>query len=200
MNRFLNIVLLVAFCMSPALAQEVGGSAIVGGKRWAIVVGAGDYEVFSKLKYTVSGAKAFASKLIESYGFSDDSVKVLVDDAGPKLTPTAGHILGELSVFLQEKRLDKSDLFIFYFSGHGVGLKSGDYLVPLDARPATVEQLGVPVKKVIEQFAAAGLKNVLFIADACRSGSENPFGAELRADSWRGCDTSRFAENGPSRA
>ncbi len=179
MRRILFFVLL-ALCLSSAWAQESGSSAMVGGKRWAIVVGAGDYEVFSKLRYTVSGAKTFASKLIESYGFSDDSVKVLVDDAGPKLTPTAGHILGELSVFLQDKRLDKSDLFIFYFSGHGMGLKSGDYLVPLDARPATVEQLGVPVKKVIEQFAAAGLKNVLFIADACRSGSENPFGTELQ--------------------
>jgi hypothetical protein len=180
MRRILNIVLLFAICISSGYSQEAGSSAIVGGKRWAIVVGAGDYEVFSKLRYTVSGAKAFASKLIENYGFSDDSVKVLVDDAAPKLTPTAGHILGELSVFLQDRRLDKSDLFIFYFSGHGMGLKSGDYLVPLDARPATVEQLGVPVKKVIEQFVAAGLKNVLIIADACRSGSENPFGTELQ--------------------
>lgn len=170
----LALLLLAAACFG----QE-STPVLVGGKRWAIVVGAGNYEHYSPLKYSVSDAKKFASKL-NGFGFDEDTVRLLVDDAEPRLQPTAGHVLGELAALLADKRLVKSDLFVFYFSGHGVGLPSGDYLIPTDARPETVEQLGVPVKKVIERFVDAGLKNVLIIADACRSGEENKFGAELQ--------------------
>lgn len=181
-NRLLSALVLVLVA-SKAVAQVESSSAraIVGGKRWAIVVGASNYEHYGKLRFAVADAKAFANQLKSTFGFTEDSVRLLTDDAEPRLTPTAGHVLGELAVLLADKRLDKGDLFIFYFSGHGSGIASGDYLLPADVRPETVAQLGVPVKKVVEQFVSAGLKNVLIICDACRSGASNPFGKELNA-------------------
>lgn len=177
-----NVQRTLAFaCCLLLAAVALGQSAVAGGKRWAFVVGVGAYEHFGKLNYAPSDAKKFASALIEQYGFEKDTVKLLTDDAEPRFTPTAGHILGELAVLVNDKQLDKGDLFIFYFSGHGEGRKSGDYLMPIDARPETVEQLSVPVKEVVNQFVKAGLRNVLIIADACRAGEANSFGEELQA-------------------
>ena len=107
-------------------------------------------------------------------------MRVLTDEGNPLQTPTAGHILGELETLLADKRLDKGDLFVFFFAGHGVGTPDGDYLLPTDARPASVKAVGVPVATLIKRFVDRGLKNVLIVADACRNGAENPFGEELQ--------------------
>lgn len=154
---------------------------VVPSKRWALVVGAKDYEFYSPLKYTTNDAKGFADALVQQFRFEKDSVKVLTDDGAPRDTPTTGHIIGELRSQLADKRLNKSDLFIFFFAGHGVGTSNGDYLLPTDARPESVQDVGLPVKKVIDMLVEAGMKNVLIIADACRSGEENQFGTELTA-------------------
>lgn len=144
------------------------------------MVGAEGYEHYSKLDYACDDARDVAKTLVERYRFEPDTVRVLTDDGDPLQTPTAGHILGELETFLADKRLDKGDLFVFFFAGHGVGTPDGDYLLPTDARPASVKAVGVPVATLIKRFVDRGLKNVLIVADACRNGTENPFGEELQ--------------------
>lgn len=180
--RHLALCLFCLFLTSVATSQMAEPQvSVVSGKRWAVVVGASKYEHFGELGFAVEDAKAFSQVLVSKYGFSSDTVKLLTDDSAPTMTPTAGHILGELSALVADKRLEKSDLFVFYFSGHGIGKENADYLLPIDGRPETVERLGVPIKEVIKLFVDAGLRNVLIIADACRSGANNPFGTELQA-------------------
>ncbi|MCH8273836.1 MAG: caspase family protein [Armatimonadetes bacterium] len=176
------LVLLVRVSVAQVLSESVWLERtlpFVAGKRWAIVVGANEYEHFPKLRYAVSDARDLAAMLIEHYGFEPATVKLLTDDAGPLHTPTAGHILGEVESILADKRLDQSDLFIFFFSGHGIATPNGDYLLPTDARPASIERVGLPVQELIDRLARAGLQNVLIIADACRSGAESNFGKQL---------------------
>lgn len=155
----------------------------VAPKRWAVVIGASKYAHFGALNYTAADATSFGKALVEAYGFEPDNVRTLVDAEGtkPESLPTTANINGELGKILKNRALNKGDLFIFYFAGHGIGTAKGDYLVPTDATKENAEKVGLPIKDVIAQIVAAGLKNVLVICDACRAGNENPFGAELQA-------------------
>ena len=171
-------------------------NSFVPGKRWAIIIGAQDYSHYPKLGYARRDAQAVHKLLLGKYGFSADSTKLLLDSGTDEARPTAGNILGELEDLLQDKRLDKSDLFVFYFAGHGIGTANGDLLLPTDARPSTVDRLGLPTKEIVDKFTRAGLNNVLIIADACRSGEQNPFGRDLVA-SVRGTNLAVMLASSP---
>jgi tetratricopeptide (TPR) repeat protein len=185
--RLLLVVLSTAAVMAqPAVDQGV----LLSPKRWALVVGASDYEHLGRLRYATRDARDFADRLIASLGFEDDTVRLLTDDADdPRFTPTAGHLIGELESLLADPRRNRSDLFVFYFCGHGAARDSGDYLLPTDARNETIERVGLPVREVVDRLARAGMGNVLVIVDACRQGGANPFGREL----WKLADAARLS-------
>lgn len=152
----------------------------VPSNRWAFVVGVSNYpDTFGRLKYTSKEAREFAAELKDKLSFPADRTTLLADGGTPEESPTSEHILSSLDAILSDKRLDKANLFVFYFSGHGVGTPRGDFLLPSDVSKDRFEIDGVPVQKVISRIVGAGLKNVLFIADACRSGTENNFGRQL---------------------
>lgn len=154
--------------------------AFTAPKRWALVIGAGNYTSLGKLTYAPNDASSFSKALIEDFQFPAESVTTLTDEAGSK-QPTVDHIRQELDRLLNDARLNQGDLFILYFSGHGIGTPSGDYLAPTDATEESIEKVGLPIKEVVAQFASKGLRNVLVIADACRAGKKNEFGKELSA-------------------
>jgi len=179
----LSFLLLLSALLPRALARQEAPRApdlAFAPRRWALVVGANDYEHLGRLRYARSDAAAFAKTLVESLGFRGDAVRLLTDDSrDARFLPTAGHVIGELEALLADPRRTRSDLFVFYFCGHGAGLESGDYLLPTDARDETLERLGLSMREVITRLAASGMSNVLVIVDACREGAEHPFGREL---------------------
>lgn len=148
-------------------------------KRWALCIGAGNYAFLGKLKFAAADADLMAKTLEERFAFSPESVTTITDSNYSQLKPTAHDIEATLDEKLKDKRLDKGDLFILYFSGHGIGTASGDYLAPTDATQENIEKVGIPVKSLTDRFVAAGLKNVVIITDACRAGEKNEFGEEL---------------------
>ncbi|MEK7864166.1 MAG: caspase family protein, partial [Chloroflexota bacterium] len=165
-----------------ALLQDPAPQPFFAPRRRALVVGASQYEHLGRLRYAAGDAEKFAAALTGRLGFEADAVKLLTDEtADPLLTPTAGHVLGELEALLADQRGAATDLFVFYFSGHGIGLPEGDYLMPTDARMESAVRVGLPVREIVERLATARMKNVLVIVDACREGEANAFGAELRA-------------------
>jgi len=175
-------ILLAFFALAAfAHAQDIATpKPYVPVNRWALVVGASAYSKdIGPLKYTSKEARDFAGELQDKLDFDPQNMRVLADGGTPEEAPTSAHILGALDDLLKDPRLDKGNLFIFYFSGHGVGTTHGDFLLPSDVTPDKIEQMGVPVQAVITRIANAGLKNVLFIADACRAGQQNDFGAQL---------------------
>jgi uncharacterized caspase-like protein len=178
-------LLLIGFFVSALGIADVerskfSGIAIIPPKRWAIVIGAQEYENYGKLRCTVRDAKGFANLLVDQLKFQPDAIKLITDDKDSTLKPNAATIKTALDEELADKRLDKGDLFIFYFSGHGIGTPKGDFLLPTDATKANAEQVGLQAKEIVEAFVKAGLRNVLIIADACRSGEQNQFGEELK--------------------
>ena len=165
---------------SVLLAQATPSSTtIVPNNRWALVVGVSGYSPeVGPLSYAADDARAFASVLKGDLALEPDHIRLLADK-GPEASPTSANILAALDAILKDPRLDRANLFVFYFNGHGVATPKGDFLLPVDATPDRLEELGIPVREVIARIAKAGLKNVLFLTDACRAGTKNDFGVEL---------------------
>ena len=64
---------------------------------------------------------------------------------------------------------------VFYYAGHGVQVDWRNYLVPVDARPASAEEVrtsSLDLGSVLEAFARAGTRRNIVLLDACRN---NPF-------------------------
>jgi len=187
MSRGLRHFLVLCFLVASSLAAaqigaplDVQGNIFVPNNRWALVVGVANYDKsVGALRYTAKEAKDFADTLKSDLAFAPENVRLLADGGQSDVAPTSPNILAALDSLLSDKRLDKANLFVFYFSGHGVGTPKGDFLLPADALKGEFETKGVPVGEVIRRIVGAGLKNVLFIADACRAGSENDFGEDL---------------------
>ena len=172
-------LLLMAFAaFSPA--QESDAKPYVPKDRWALVIGVSGYsDEIGALRYTAKEAHEVSDTLTRDLAFAPENVRLLADGGQSPVAPTSANILGALDGLLANKALDKANLFVFYFSGHGVATPNGDYLLPADIKKGEYETKGVPVREVIRRIVGAGLKNVLFIADACRAGTANDFGEEL---------------------
>lgn len=176
----LFLMLGVALLGAWAWPQDFGSASFFAPNRWAVVIGASDYTELGRLSFAASDAEAFASALIENYDFEPEKVKVLTDEReSAEEKPTVARIHAVLDEVLSDRRVSQGDLLVFYFSGHGIGADGSDLLMPTDATKAEAKTQGLPVKSVIERIAKSGIRNVLFVADACRTGNENPFGTEL---------------------
>lgn len=177
------LVGIVALLFGPASAQtapQLGRELpLVQPHRRALIIGASQYQNLSKLTYPASDARRFREELISSYRFTPDSIQLISDDPGADAKPNSQAIRDSLQKLLQDPTLNKGDLFILFFSGHGIGTPKGDYLCPTDATAANIEQTGIPVQEIVDKFVKAGLRNVLVITDACRAGEKNDFGSEL---------------------
>ncbi|MEI7985095.1 MAG: caspase family protein [Armatimonadota bacterium] len=152
---------------------------IVQKKRRALLIGASDYQSLGKLKFAHSDAERFRDALSQGFGFTTDSIRLITDSPDNPIKPVAATILGELDKMLMDPILDKGDMFILYFSGHGMATAKGDYLCSTDTNLSNVESTGVPVLEVVQKLVKAKLRNVVIIADACRAGEKNEFGSEL---------------------
>ena len=172
--------LLLLGLMALGLAQDSDVKPFVPNNRWALVIGVSGYsEEIGTLRYTAKEAREVSETLTGDLAFAPENVRLLADGGQSPVAPTSANILGALDALLSNKSLDKANLFVFYFSGHGVATPSGDYLLPADIKKGEYETKGVPVREVIRRIVGAGLKNVLFIADACRAGTANDFGEDL---------------------
>ncbi len=178
----LLLLVLSAPLFSQVTAAPLPERPYVPNNRWALVIGVSGYsEQIGALKYTASEAQEFSGFLTRNLAFEPENVRLLADNGKSQVVPTSANILTALDSLLADKRLDRANLFVFYFSGHGVGTPKGDFLLPADAEKGKFEEQGVPVREVIGKIVNAGLKNVLFIADACRAGTQNDFGEDLTA-------------------
>ena len=64
---------------------------------------------------------------------------------------------------------------VFYYAGHGLQVEWRNYLVPVDARPASLSEARtttLDLEMVVEAFRQAGSQRNILMLDACR---DNPF-------------------------
>lgn len=154
-------------------------------RRWALVVGASGYEFFNPLVYSALDASEFADSLVDNLKFDKSRVVVLTDleESGAQYKPTRNYIFHHLGAFSNPDSpyyvehnfapIGEDDLFVFYFSGHGLRTEQGDqYLLPMEASNEYVTQTGVPLEEVVKGIEKLPCRwKVLFI-DACRADLE----------------------------
>ncbi|MFY9261875.1 MAG: SUMF1/EgtB/PvdO family nonheme iron enzyme [Gallionella sp.] len=146
-----------------AMADEppISGSAQVG-KRVALVIGNDSYEKIKGLENARADARAMAVAL-EKLGFD----VILATDVNHK------SMLEAVRRF--KMKLSGGDEAVFYFSGHGVQLVSGNYLLPVDVASENEEQVhddALPLQRVLDDLQEQKTRFSLAVIDACR---DNPF-------------------------
>jgi hypothetical protein len=137
-------------------------------KRWAVVIGVGEYrsEDIPDLEFAASDARAMKEFLESEAAGPFDEVLHLENAQA-----TGAAMREALFVFLQQA--DWDDLVVIYYAGHGAPDPSRPdnlYLLPTDSDLRALAATGFPmwdVKTALRRQIAA--ERVLVIADACHS-------------------------------
>lgn len=162
-NIFLQILQLlvswacVLLLFSPTYAQAPGDL------RVALVIGNAAYSGKALLANPVNDAKAMSDTL-RGLGFTVVEVR-----DGSKLQ------MADAVSRVREILKGKQAIGLFYYAGHGLQLDWRNYMVPVDAKIANVNDVTgqtVDVSQVTDAFKAAGNRMNIVILDACR---DNPF-------------------------
>lgn len=86
---------------------------------------------------------------------------------------TRSQMLTELSAFARElSRLGGGGVGFLYYSGHAIGLRGENYLVPVDAQVQGVTDLpvaGIALSQQLESISLAGAHAAIIVLDACRT-------------------------------
>lgn len=138
-------------------------------RRWAVVIGINSWHDVSivKLNKARNDAKEFSRLLKEKGEF--DEIVTLTDDNDPRssLYPSKNNIQAKLELILENA--EPNDLFLFYFSGHGISDKDENaYLIPADAIFEKPFETSVSVENIISLLKKKNMKKTLLILDACR--------------------------------
>ncbi len=137
-------------------------------KRWAVVIGVGQYQSadIPDLEFARADAQAVYDFLKSDAAGPFDDVLFLADEEA-----TGAAMRQALFVFLQQA--DWNDLVVVYYAGHGApdpARPDNLYLLPSDADLGSLAATGFPmwdVKTALRRQIAA--ERVLVIADACHS-------------------------------
>jgi formylglycine-generating enzyme required for sulfatase activity len=131
-------------------------------QRIALVIGNDSYTKSPALVNARSDARSIAASLQKS-GF-EVILRTDLNDRGMRE-----------AVRQFKARLTGGTEAVFYFSGHGVQVGAGNYLLPIDIAPDSEEQVkddGLALQKVLDDMAEQKTRFAVAIIDACR---DNPF-------------------------
>jgi uncharacterized caspase-like protein len=148
----------------PVDAQSL---ADVPGRRYALLVGVNDYTFFSDLTFCDDDIAAL-SRTLEKTGFDPRDLTVLRDGLKDHhLLPYRNNIVTQLSNLLAS--VQKNDLVLVAFSGHGVHLDGKSYLCPADAQLDRAGDTMVSLDQVYELLQNSPASQKVLIVDACRN-------------------------------
>jgi len=161
-------------CVPLAWGANPSAVPLLTEHRVALVIGNDNYQNVTKLENARADARAIANSL-RAAGFDVD----LRIDIAEKAMKEAVRIF--------KSKVGGGDVAVFYYSGHGVQLGAANYLLPVDVRGESEDQLkddALPLQRVLDDLQDQKAKFSLAIIDACR---DNPFkGAGQRALGGRG--------------
>src|SRR5215468_9808331 len=155
---------LIWILAAAAFAATVA-SPVWADTRVALVIGNGAYQNANKLANPANDA-ADVAKLLRQVGFD------VID--GRDLDQRA--MVEKIRDF--GRKLERADLALFFYAGHGLQVGGKNYLVPIDAkleRPGDLALDAVDVSVVLAQMEAEKRVNLVLL-DACR---DNPLSRSL---------------------
>lgn len=169
-NGAMCLKLLPIACMTVALLLATPS---VFAARLALVIGNDTYKNVTPLRNARADASAMA-RALQNVGFK----VTLVQDSDERGFRSA------LRAF--KERITEGDDVIFFYAGHGVQLGATNYLLPVDIRGQSEDQVkdeAVPLQRVLDDMEEKKVRFSLTIIDACR---DNPFRSRGRALGGRG--------------
>lgn len=140
------------------------------GKRWALLVGANQYEDsfnYGQLQICVKDAEAIYAQLAKG-GYEATHIRLVTDQT--KEIPRRATILTTLKAMAEVTEPD--DLLLFYYSGHGDIINGEPYLIGRDGYRLTLDDTAIPIARVISMMKAAPARSKLIILDACHAGAD----------------------------
>ena len=135
---------------------------------FAVIIGINEYTNSKPLKYAVNDAKAIKELLINTFGFQDENIKLLLDKEA-----TYSSIRHEL--YTISRLAEINDRILIYFSGHGQTIKAVGsdmqigYLIPVNGDIKEPTLTGIPMDDIF-RISQSNSKHMLFLMDACYSG------------------------------
>lgn len=152
MNKLITIFLILILSSFPVAA-----------KRLALVIGNDNYASVPKLKKAGNDATSMAAEL-RNAGFDVKLHKDL----------TYRGMVKAVDAFTSS--ITGGDEVVVFFAGHGLQLKSGNYLLPVDIEAESiseVEKTAYALDELKDKLSEARPAFSLVIADACRAPFEN---------------------------
>ncbi|MDP1613800.1 MAG: SUMF1/EgtB/PvdO family nonheme iron enzyme [Sulfuritalea sp.] len=139
--------------------------------RLALVIGNDRYTKFPEKLHLHKAGNDATTMAAELSGAGAAGFEVI--NAAKTRDLDRAEMLNQVETLTQ--RIRPGDEVVVFFSGHGVQIGSGVYLLPADFPYSTSEKavinFGVPLQSLMDDVRAAGARFALFIVDACR---ENP--------------------------
>jgi hypothetical protein len=144
-------------------------------RRVALVIGNGDYRqpTLTKLLNPPNDARDLA-KVLRNLGFEVIERRDQTLEGMSKAIAEFGH------------RIGGAEAALFYYAGHGIQVRSQNYLIPVNASlesEAAVPFQSINVNQILEEMDTAGSAANIVILDACRN---NPLTGLFRSAQARG--------------
>lgn len=152
-------------------------------KRYALVIGNGNYENGNMLKNPVNDANLLSERLGEC-GFEVDQKENL----------SKRDFNEAVNKFYDKIRVQKC-VALVYYSGHGIQYEGENYLIPIDADIRNKADIGyecMPLGKILGKLGQSASTTNIIVLDACRI---DPFSKAWtpRGDGVKGLTTVRGA-------
>ncbi len=154
----------------------------------AIVVGMDYYPNANSLSWCVTDAQSIA----ESLGIESGEIKKILATRSPAVTKSRHDILDSLEAARVEAPNGSWDLFLFYYSGHGIDL-TGDLVFSNYGDGVTNDT--IPPEDLLQAIAQIPARVRLVILDSCYSGNfieESPAISPYPADYSKGNELFSF--------
>jgi uncharacterized caspase-like protein len=158
---------------APSPTQAKVAPPQIFANRKALVIGNDLYTDVSKLNNAGADAEAMAKSLTEvgyvvskHLNLNEKSFKVALRDF--------------------RQKVQGGDEVLFFYAGHGVQLANANYLLPIDIKGESEEQIkddAIQLQRFLEDMQDKKTKFALAVIDACR---DNPFKSQGRALGGRG--------------
>lgn len=156
-------------------------------QKWALLIGIDCYPNFRPLKGCVNDVMAMSQVLKESFGFPQDHVTVLTNEAA-----TRSAMLEAMAALVE--KVEQEDIVVFHYSGHGSRMPSApdsndpdgqdETIVPFDSARSPHANLDIRDDDIYSWVRSLTSKTsaVTLIFDCCHSGTivRDEFGAEAR--------------------
>lgn len=152
------------------------GMVIGVARRWAVLIGVGDYDDkdVPDLKYSEKDAELMRKVLVEQAGYQPENVKMLLGKDA-----TIESVRSYLGTTLP-RQVGEKDMVFIYFSGHGAAEPSikGDssdgtekYVLLRDSKIDNLYGSALPMSELSRIFERIQADKLLLVMDTCYSGA-----------------------------